>query len=592
MFEVHNSIKPGRPRLLLALSLFSLAGALGLAWSDVLRSRRLGPPIELGPELIVRVPAGWAPAANDPRLFQPANSAGPPGAAGRRVQFSYQDLGEFVSPLVLARRWPWVGEGPQQSAAMIGRLPAIQFYQPTVRISRGGEAFQVPERLLRIACTPDGRVVTVEYSPQLEATRADFELFEEICAAVEAPGAGPALDPVKALSGAGFELPLTAEHALFARSAPAGVRLSVMASPDGLPSWSAELSRSWLAFGREPADLLADFGARAWRTPAADLLERVERWSRKDGADCALLRRPRTAATSDVSAALVVSLAPDATALVVARTDPLLARQAEGGLIKLMNGLVVRSNGAPFALEDAVTAGEKLAGALHEGSAPAWWFPGTTQTFYVGQVGDGVVGRVRARDSVSLGKDTFRGWIATASERVGDIEWERWTWRAVDGRYEHVRGMGASARPGALGRIEVELSGPDPGVIERFVEERGHRSAESRFTIGPAFVAPPLEEVAEAVAAHQERGDWLIEVTSRPGLASHARWLRPLPARDGLHRVLVTDDYWPVAVELTLDADGERHVDYADGVALRRILSSELGAYRRVFERLIELLRE
>ncbi|NUQ48892.1 MAG: hypothetical protein HUU27_03110, partial [Phycisphaerae bacterium] len=63
--------------------------------------------------------------------------------------------------------------------------------------------------------------------------------------------------------------------------------------------------------------------------------------------------------------------------------------------------------------------------------------------------------------------------------------------------------------------------------------------------------------LAEAIAAHADSGDWLIEAANSLSPGTHTRLLRARGAdADGRRCVLVLSDYWPAGALISRDSRG------------------------------------
>ncbi len=185
MLEVHVGARPGRPVLLTVLTAALLILSLGAAWLQVRSTRTLGPASRVGDSpLLVRPPVGWRADPRDPSLFILWLNEGVRGAdvPKRSVRFGYDPNPRSANLRSYLRRL-MRGETPGSTRpAQIGGFDGLQISRERMLTFRR-RAYQV-QTIVRIAMTPTGEMLFVEYTPFSTFTPADAELLDSICAAV------------------------------------------------------------------------------------------------------------------------------------------------------------------------------------------------------------------------------------------------------------------------------------------------------------------------------------------------------------------------------------------------------------------------
>jgi len=563
MFEVHLGSKPGRPRLLLVCAAAVLLGTLGLAWWQAYDRRALGDEVRIdGTPLVVRPPRGWKQDPRNPGIF--ALPAGREGTGRgevtleRYVRFQYLRNATFVPPeeILKWRNLQWAKSAAPEPAR-VGPLAGIQVRR-IVRHSAFGRVY-LQEQVLRVACSPRGDILMVEYVPLTGLTTAQLELLDDMCAAIRLEDPAFTTKPAELLRYAGIEVPEDENWTVFGPDFPEAPGFYVQSSVNGLPAWSLGVFRTWLAEGRTPGDLLVDFASEHWRLPPKDA--QVAQSRREDGARVATIRHPAFGRSDHrVASVWLVAESAERAALIFVFSGASFAAVGDEAARKLAQTMVCGPTKALPPLDAAATAGRELADILTQKGAVPWWGrlpmeayylePGTTHPRGV------YIGRAAIGDDPAAG---YRGHTLYLHSTESEPRPQLGLW-TIDG---HARGY-AYKFQGDIdtwqGRVPTSVEERlDAGsaTVRRTVKTPGQRRS-WEFPVGPSFVCPPLESIAEAWVAQRDEGAWLIEATSHFDAGTHTRLLRPLPPDESGHRrLLLMTDFWPRGTVLGFDEGPE-----------------------------------
>lgn len=553
MYEVSSGTRPGRPALAAVLSGAILLVTLGLAWVQVRSTLALGSAQRIaGTNLVVRAPSGWRQHRDEPGTFvllvhdsdddprRPAISKQVRFTAGRLTAFSMADL----APSAVA--------GPIRPASIAG-IPGAQASRITQFRFRGRGYAR--ETLIRHACTPRGDFVRVEYDPLTEPMPGDLELLEEICAAIQLDEPDARLEARAAMARAGVELPLPA-GTVCSGGDFADVRgMYVLLQRGGHPLGALGVFRTWLAAGRTPPDLLADFAAEAWDALSLDEPRRDDTMT---GAALHWLDAPAQADRSAYVSAGVVSFGPDRAALLLVAADPQDAEDARRAARELAVRMSIRD--AFPDLDRATQAGRALAAELRSPGTLRAAFGESRDLTYRGRAWDGRgPGEVWVARSGPAGSEGYEG---GSIHRYANRE-ARSHWRlAPDGRAFALQLDALRGEAGIPVSIVEAWDGGDRMertlVTRRRADERPRRTS-WRVPVGDDFLCAALQDLAEARAAAAEEGQpgFLLRSTSLLGSGTHSRLLRPLGrTADGGGRVLLLQDYLPRGYLLEFSAEG------------------------------------
>jgi hypothetical protein len=560
MLEVHSGSKPGRPRLLLICAAGVLVGTLGLAWWQAHDRRALGDEVRIeGTPLVVRPPRGWRQDPHTPGIFALPAEEERTGHAEvtleRYVWFQYVRIATFVPPEEILK-WRNLQEWAKSTApepARVGPLGGIQVRRIVRHVAFGRVYLQ--EQVLRVACSPHGDVITVEYVPLTGLAVAQLELLDDICAAIRLEDPAFTAKPAELLRHAGITAPEDESWEVFGPDFPEVPGFYVQSCVDGMPAWSLGVFRTWLADGRTPADLLVDFGSLHWGLAPENA--HVAESRREDGARIAAMRHPAFGRSDHrVASVWLVAESAEQAALIFVFSGAGSAEAADEAARKLAQALTCGPTEALPPLEASAAAGRELADMLTQKGAVPWWGRLPVETYYVEPAKEdprGVyIGRAPIGDDPAVG---YRGHTLYLPNTAGEPgpPLKRWT---IDG---HARGY-AHRFQGDIdtwqGRVPAtvgERLDAGSGAVRRTAKTAGqHRSWE--FSVGPSFVCPPLVSIAEAWVAQRDQGAWLIEATSHFEAGTHTALLRPLPPDQSGHRRLLTmTDYWPRGTVLGFD---------------------------------------
>jgi len=183
--EVYSTTRPARPRVLLLLTAGLLVTMLGLAALQAESTRALGPRTRVaGTPLTVRPPHGWRPDPNNPGVFRPARGRVVRGGDElfRFVRYAYHYEGRYVDPLLFLDEIPGEPSFPPRRARLAG-LDGIEVIRP--RALRLGREIYPVETVLRVACSPQGDVVVLEYWPLAEIDQGEAALVDRLADAVQ-----------------------------------------------------------------------------------------------------------------------------------------------------------------------------------------------------------------------------------------------------------------------------------------------------------------------------------------------------------------------------------------------------------------------
>jgi len=588
MSRISGGSSAARPALLLYLCAGALAAALGVASLQVRSARSLDTPRRLaGTPLLVRAPRGWIEPR--PGVFVPKPAAGraeqQPVKLAWRLEFYYERREAFLAPAHLLK------DSAAAIPTRIGGLAGLEVHrrEPV----RTGGWLAMRETIVRLACSPRGDVIMVEYWPPAGFTQSDAMLLDAICDAVRIEGLDTAAGAEPALQRAGLRFAVAEAWRVYPTSPELRPGLYVLSSIRGIPLWSLGVFRTWLAPGRTPRELLSSFAVRAWDLGLRGLP--IVEWSPRAGVQCAEVRHPSFAADEiAIPAAWVVASAPDQAAMLFVYAAPRDAAAAAEAARTLADTVELVPEAA-LDMPAGQAAGRELAELLtREGPYPSWG-DAPPAGLYVADSGQRRLVALDLREPIRAdGRAGYRGhWgYLIAPEGLYDVaSWEI-NRRATVYQLVRVRGDSRRSQRGSSVTIR-ERRGLD-GEKLRVAVERGGRMAEVReFDVGPTFVAPPLETLAAAWVSGQARGTWLIEVSSQGGGDSFTRLLQPLAHdADGRPRVLSADDFWPPGDVIRFDQDGLPHEWSLPGAVAQRRKPEDAGEYRAAIQRLRSLFPE
>lgn len=572
MMEVHTGARPGRPRLLLVLTALAFGGTVALAWFQVQQARRLGPgqPIADTP-LRVRLPRGWVRDPENPQRFiLPHRDHGAPRdprepSEDRWIRFSYVRLPEFRQPVEVLRGDRWL------EAAQPARVGPFDGVQAIRRVPHPRIRGFAQERVMRLACSPRGDLIQVEYLPLTEFTESQRLLLDEICGSLEINDAEARLAHADAFARAGVSFPLAPQQPVCGALRPelpgfyAGY-----STPDAAPLCAIGAFRTFLGPGRTPRDLLIDLARTAWLagSPA------VRSDTRSDGAAVLHVRNPDTSDDRHpLSSAWAVAAPDGSAALLLVYAGALDAQTADQVAGQAAQRLEFTPARALPNLDDAAAAGRELAGLLTREGPVAWWGREPLLTYFLGST---ATRRIALRSEIrALGREPRRGYEGSDRFQFEGPGEQKEVW-SLDGRGAAYTSVFDGLIGGRGGRmVIVQDERPAGGTVRRVVQA-GRAREELRFVPGEAFVAPPLEFLAAALAAQSLRRPCLFESTQPFARATCGVLAVPLAEEGGLSRVLLLRDYLPTGSELSFDADAALHALRTPELRLERARPAEV----------------
>ncbi len=565
--EVYTGTRPGKPALATILCAAAVVSALGLAFAQVHRARGLGDELRIpSTPLVVRVPRTWTDSPRSPGLFElRSRSSGATPAEQlvyRRILFRYQRLPGF-QPVdrLLAEAYGIRVDGGVVRAASLAGLPSGE-----VRLlEQVGRARRLQrERIVRLACSPRGDLISVEYQPLTELTPADLELFEEICAAVRIDDTELTRAAEQVQSRAGIRFATPPDWRVCGADSEFVPGLFIEALDAGLPIWSLGVHRTWMSDGRGPKELLADFAAVYWNLSPPNVAPSVE--SLPDRV-VATLRHPAPAdAQPLIASARIVLVQSGGAVMLTVSTDARYLERAERAADQLARSIALGDGETVGDPVRAEASGRELAAQLTQRGAAPWWGKLDQQNEYA--VTYAFTSAEGKTDRGAIDGDPQRGYRGAATFMIRDTNESRTSSWELDGD-----GIGyayqlesKTVRRGRMRHVQIEERRTRGGnqVTRTVTETEGRRRTEVRFEVGPAFICPPAEPAAEFWVARQESGEWIVQVSTVEGGQTHRRRMRPIPPDDeGNYRLLIQDDFFPRGTVIAYDDDANlvRQVD-------------------------------
>jgi len=561
MIEVHTGAKPGRPALLLFVSAGALVVALALAWSQMLAARALQPPVHIkGTPLLVRAPKDWVQHEDEPRVFFLPAERGRWGrdrqVVGRSltVQWGRQDAFAAPEEFLAYQDHSDAMKSFDLEPARIGPLSAIQVRRAPLG---GGRAAVAQQTILRVACSPRGELIRVEYRPLAGLSYADFDLLDDFCAAIQIDDPAYALAPDELHARAGVRFKAAPNWRLVGPELTDVAGLYVLGTENGLPAWSLAVFRTWLSGGRTARDLLLDHATQRWQLDARNVA--IEERSRAAGGIVWSLHPKASDAwdQANVSVRVIESSAAEA-ALVFAYAGRAHAAQADHTADQLAEQMEFLPTARVPDIAAAEAAGISLAAEITSPAAlPAAWGREPQRAFFLGEGTRGA--EALATHYAAVHRDPDSGYEGGLLNLYEDSKMEaNWT---VDARAQGFSYTLEYYRGTRFARVQArvrERRAGDSRSVTRVSDGRRERGRSETYEIGPAFICPPAESVAYAWAATRDPGAWIIESSTVLGPGTHTELLQTLaPDEDGVKRVLIQVDYWPAGILLGFDDDGE-----------------------------------
>ena len=581
MFEVYTGARPGRPKLLLCLCAALLVVSFGVAWVQVRASRTLGPETRVaGTPLIVRPPQGWQADPKTPGLFYQAvrveGRFGPKLNVKRQIHFRYQRWPAMQPVETLLRqrnRWDEVSAAGAREPARIGAFDGVQ-----VRRIREFELlgeYHREETLYRLAMSPRGDEISVEYFPLRELTQGDLALLDEICAAVRLDGVS--LDTNGALSQAraGLEFEVAANWRVFGADFAEVPGVYIQTSQNGAPTWGLGVFRTWLSPERGASELLADLAWEDWRTPREQV--RISSTRTSDGTISVLHGMEPSEAGAMMTAVRLVESSQTRAAMIFTFSAGRHFAAAEQAAAELAQTLRIRPEGFVDDIEGARRVGATLVRELQNGGIQQMWGQDEQVRFF----GRADTPAVLIRDGRAPSGAGYCGnvtYVFAGVDAGRRIEWTvgrdglAYTWQ-----------MEELDERGNLERVRDRREGAQSGVVR--TRDTGATPRSVSYAVGARFVNPPLEELSELWVSRQESGWWELEVMTKLPGGTHARLMRPMSAPgSGRSAVLLLEDYDPRGIVVSFDALGKLSEDHAAVGRIARMDESEAGELGRSWQ--------
>ncbi|MBL8878903.1 MAG: hypothetical protein JNG88_07265 [Phycisphaerales bacterium] len=552
MWEVYSGTRPGKPARLLILSAVLLASTLGLAWWQVSASRALAAEqrVENTP-LVVRPPIGWIANPKAPgRFVLPTRQQGIGRqriSIERQITFSYAQGSSFRSPR------EWIRERAQRDAlpfsdyrpARIGRFWGVQATR-RLRVEHRGFGFD-QDSVIRVACTPRGDILVVEYVPLTDLTLGDLDLLDAICRAVRVDDEAVAKSPAEAWAQVGLAARLPADACVVAaREEFAGLHVGFL--ENGEMTHAIDIFRTWMAPGRNAAEILRDVAASTLHAPWVDL-PTPDELHRADGLSMAIMPNPAVEQDDTFSSAGLVWRDPRNAVLLIARANPRNAAQAESSLKRLAEAIAFREADCAPDVDASISAGMALSKLLTQQGPVAWWGRELSRDYLL-ESRTGLRLQVMERSAESRNPRLgYRGQNLTIFPQ--GHESERWTMDEHGYEYSNAwQGESADGTPTSL-RTKRGLDGTIQHTIQL-----GRLNRTVKLIPTDCFISPPMEMIAQAWAANQDDGEWLLETIGPWGQSLPTMRLRPLPPdADGRRRVACQWDWQPNGRIITFNVD-------------------------------------
>jgi hypothetical protein len=588
MYEVYAATRPGRPRLLTVACAAALVASLAAAWVQVQRKQRLGDPVRIeGTPLVVQPPRGWIAAPHDRATFvQVLRLEGRRGAVEtieRRVQFHYQrwPFTPPLSDLLKYRNFQDRSVSTEPVPTQVGPLAGVEVrrvrqFQFLGRQERG-------QTVYRLAISPRGEEVTVEYMPLQELSRGDVELLDEICASLRIDDPAYDLDTPQAVRNVGLEVPLESDWLVCGGDFENWPAMYVQMLREGVPAYSFGIFRTWLA-DRQPEDLLRDLACVSWRLPPDKI--GVQTHS-SNGRRIAQVRYPESA--HYLAGALVVAEAPERALMIQVMADPQDAGEACDAAAQLAERVRFTGAAVPGDLAAARSAGLSLAKRVREDGGLSVWGRRDTQATFVGEFileptyrpTRVILQEERAFEGPRPGRyEGMKAFLREDAGRATTQHHETW-WVEPGGHF----GWELENAIHAEDILRIREQG-DPGqnrVLRTVGESRPPQS--TTYRVGAAYVCPPLMDAVADWAAAQESGAWLIEGSLVWASGAHTRLVQALGPVEGQHRVLIVDDYDPRGMLLRFDREGRLIEQIEPSGRLKRVATSPSRRLPRIERR-------
>lgn len=547
MAELLSGTRPARPGRLIVVCGIVFAVTLGLAYSQVSKARQLGPVQRIeGTPLEVRLPKDFQRDAHEPNRFVLRPRPGEeqiPFRRGVRIVYERINPRAYFMPSIpqvklVHRRNSRIGEYAATELRFIHRI--------------AGQNFTIfREQVLRYAILPDGWMILLDYTSLEQMQPADEEMLEEIASNVRNQKSTPQdAKTLPARAGVAFASDADWQFIPCETSNVAG--FYILGSNDGVPAWSIAVFRTWLADGRNAADLLLDFAAEFWMLPENKAL--ILRDRREDGVEITGLRHPEVAERKRIEShtarcVFVVSESPREAVILIAYAGGEKSA-ADEAMRQISASLQITPIDEIPQIEPARESARALVTKLSRRGAAARWGREASSARFQNDGTDGErVECVINRNAVN--RDPNAGYEGRQIRRSETREeTEHWTMDGQARTYAYSRGFASPS--GAVQSLESRQA---TDSVSREIRIERRLWSRRAFRPSDAFVPPPCEEIIHGWVARGEPATTaIIDASGTFSRGTHTELVRQLSPKGDSQRVLIQTDYWPVGSVVEFDA--------------------------------------
>lgn len=553
--ELHLGTKPARPTRLLVASAVLLCAVLVLAQAQaVLRLQRTvdlahTPTPIYGSPLTVRLPKNTLEDPGNPRSYilpQPGVTAPHSGAVvGRRIRFIYDHRPGYVPLNRLAQE---LGRSASAATIMtdavkVGALPAID----VLTEFRGERRLEVV--VYRLACSPLGDVIGVEYTPLSEWTPAEQRVLDAICATVSlGAGASNSATPEQLQQRAALHVTPPAQGRLISPQFAEAPGFYVTGDP-AEPAWLVGFVRAVIPDPESLQPQFSEISFRLWGTELAAAPTPVTLPTQLQG----YWLRPAKDNTAVHSAALVLNPATNDAAWVFTSGEAQAAESAAQALIASLrfDAHPLFSNLAPVSAEAA-----KLVQALETTGPSPWWRAASSLRFLRIQAGQRTGNGVALRAALAGGRAGYQGKETILYD--DSVEQLQTVWELSGAAFDYQLAQEETTRFATQSVIVRDERRDGEDLVRRSVRDGRQPRVSHSIPVDEHFVPRPLEEVFEQAAAMTDNAAYRIDVLDgdHPRTLPRLVWNIP-PDAEGRRRAFLLDASEPWGVVLTFDSSGE-----------------------------------
>ena len=282
-----------------------------------------------------------------------------------------------------------------------------------------------------------------------------------------------------------------------------------------IPTWGLAVFRTWLAPGKQGADLLASMAAHRW-PETTDRVE-LESRARADGAAIAVLRCPSLPSQgADVTSAWLLVKSSAEVVLVMAMADADAAGAADEAAEQLVEAIEIVTP-YPEGLDAAWQRGSELAALYRQNGAAPWWGQNVVTTYYYGRNATRqFVVEARRQPIGGSPASGYEGSILFLYDRAEDSEEHSWTLGADGASYVRRIGMDLDRQGQPMSTRLREVREAGETTLQRVMVEG--RRVESTVQTGPAFIAPRARDTCRVLGcASRTRGSGWWRCRRRAG---------------------------------------------------------------------------